>query len=109
MRPLGSPISSLPLGEQYSETASGPELCPTVASINPTQHQKTQRNIKTRLHPAIGTGTSHATNHQGVTPDAATSEYNPPTIKKCRIIEGYRPSSGSGESKSCGDAARARS
>ena len=40
MRPQGSPISSRPLRGAIPRTAPGPKLCPNVALINTTQHQK---------------------------------------------------------------------
>jgi len=41
----GSPTSSRPLRGAIPRTAPGPELCPNVASRNPTQHQK-ERHTK---------------------------------------------------------------
>jgi len=42
VRPQGSPISSRPLRGAIPRTAPGPKLCPNVALINTTQHQKSK-------------------------------------------------------------------
>ena len=45
MRPQGSPISSRSRRGAIPRTAPGPKLCPNIASLNPTQHQKKKYKI----------------------------------------------------------------